>query len=257
MATYLDELFSLDGRVAIVTGGNSGIGRACAESLAEAGAAVVIVGRKPETLDETQRAIRERGGRCASVVADLQERDAVAAAAEQCVQHFGEPDILINSAGINPRPHMTDLSQETWDEVMAVNLTSGFLLGQRFGPVMASNGFGRIVNVGSQQSFRAFGNSGAYGASKAAIVGLTRSQAEAWGHSGVTANVIIPGSVPTAMNQDVYSDPVRVEAMKSRTMVGRNGTVDDFRGIVVYLASGASDFVTGQAICVDGGFSAT
>ncbi len=140
---------------------------------------------------------------------------------------------------------------------MAVNLTAPFVLGQRFGPSMADRGYGRIINIGSQQSFRAFGNSGAYGVSKAGIVALTRSQAEAWSRHGVCCNAVVPGFVHTPMTEAVFSDPARVAVLRERTMVGRNGRVEDFRGVAVFLASAASGYVTGQAIFVDGGFSST
>jgi NAD(P)-dependent dehydrogenase (short-subunit alcohol dehydrogenase family) len=120
---------------------------------------------------------------------------------------------------------------------------------------MAERGYGRIINLGSQQSFRAFGNSGAYGVSKAGIMALTRSQAEAWSHRGVCCNAVVPGFVHTPMTEAVFSDPDRAAALAARTMAGRNGSVDDFRGVVIFLASAASGYVTGQAICVDGGFS--
>jgi gluconate 5-dehydrogenase len=140
---------------------------------------------------------------------------------------------------------------------MGVNLTAPFVLGQRFGPAMAGRGHGRIINIGSQQSFRAFGNSGAYGVSKAGIVALTRSQAEAWSRSGVCCNAVVPGFVHTPMTEAVFSDPARVAALEERTMVGRNGQVEDFRGVAVFLASAAAEYITGQAIFVDGGFSST
>ncbi|HYS32733.1 MAG TPA: SDR family oxidoreductase, partial [Streptosporangiaceae bacterium] len=136
------------------------------------------------------------------------------------------------------------------------NLTAPFLLGQEFGPAMAARGWGRIINVASQQAMRAFGNSGGYGAAKGGLVSLTRSQAEAWATSGVQCNAIAPGFVPTAMTMAVASDPERSAALAARTMVGRNGRPADFAGIAVFLASSASDYVTGQLICVDGGFSA-
>jgi gluconate 5-dehydrogenase len=170
---------------------------------------------------------------------------------------LGEPDILVNAAGINLRPPLGSLTMDDWDATLAVNLTAPFLLGQRFGPSMAGRGFGRIINFGSQQSFRAFGNSGAYGVSKAGVVALTRSQAEAWSGHGVCCNAVIPGFVPTPMTEGVSADAQRVASLAARTMVGRNGTVDDFRGVALFLASAASAYITGQALFVDGGFSST
>ena len=139
---------------------------------------------------------------------------------------------------------------------MAVNLDAPFVLGRRFGPGMAERGFGRIINVASQQAFRAFGNSGAYGVSKAGVVALTRSQAEAWSPHGVTSNALVPGFVLTPLTAEASADPGRVAALAGRTMLGRNGLPEDFRAAAVFLAGPAAGYVTGQAIFVDGGFSA-
>jgi gluconate 5-dehydrogenase len=149
------------------------------------------------------------------------------------------------------------LTGEDWDHLLAVNLTAPFLLGQRFGPSMAERGWGRIINVTSQQAHRAFGNSGGYGASKAGLAALTRSQSEAWAPSGVRVNALCPGFVATRMTEEVASDPGRSEALARRTMIGRNGEPADFAGAVIFLASPASDYITGQTLFVDGGFSAT
>ena len=254
-AAYLDELFSLAGRVALVTGGSSGIGQGMATALALAGAQVVLLARGEPALRTAAGDIRSAGGQAAWVRADLADRAATLAGAEQAVAPFGEPDIIVNAAGINLRPPLTELTTGQWDETMAVNLTAPFLLGQRFGPAMARRGWGRIINVASQQALRAFGNSGGYGASKAGLAGLTRSQSEAWAARGVCCNAVTPGFVPTPMTAAVASDPVRSAALAARTMIGRNGEPADFAGIAVYLASRASGYVTGQLICVDGGFS--
>jgi NAD(P)-dependent dehydrogenase (short-subunit alcohol dehydrogenase family) len=253
----VNDLFSLHQRSAVVTGASSGIGRAMAEALAEAGASVVLVGRRTSALSEVADGIDGRGGSCASVPADLADRQELLAAAERCADIFGEPDILVNAAGVNYRPPLGFVTLEDWDATMGVNLTAPFVLGQRFGPPMADRGYGRIINLGSQQSFRAFGNSGAYGVSKAGIVALTRSQAEAWSRHGVCCNAVVPGFVHTPMTEAVFSDPARVATLEARTMVGRSGKVEDFRGVAVFLASAASAYVTGQAIFVDGGFSST
>jgi NAD(P)-dependent dehydrogenase (short-subunit alcohol dehydrogenase family) len=254
-AAYLDELFSLAGRVALVTGGSSGIGQAMATALARAGAQVVLLARGEPGLASAATAIQSAGGQAAWVRADLADRAATLAGAEQAVAAFGEPDIIVNAAGINLRPPLGELTTGQWDETMAVNLTAPFLLGQRFGPAMARRGWGRIINVASQQALRAFGNSGGYGASKAGLAGLTRSQSEAWAARGVCCNAVTPGFVATPMTAAVARDPVRSAALAARTMIGRNGEPADFAGIAVYLASRASDYVTGQLICVDGGFS--
>ncbi len=257
MNEYLAGLFSLDGRVAVVTGGSSGIGRAIARALAGAGARVVLVARGAEALDETAAWLRAAGAKAAWVSADLGDRPALARGAEQAAAHFGEPDILVNCAGINLRPALGALTIADWDQTMAVNLTAPFLLGQRFGPPMAERGWGRIINVASQQAVRAFGNSGGYGASKGGLASLTRSQSEAWAPRGVRVNAVSPGFVSTPLTREAASDPARSAALAARTMIGRNGEAGDFEGIAVFLASRASDYVTGQLIFVDGGFSAT
>ena len=257
MSDYLSGLFSLTGRVAIVTGGSSGIGQGMAVALARAGAQVVLIARDARRLEESAAALRAQAGQAAWISADLGDRAAVGSAAEAAADAFGEPDILVNCAGINLRPPLAELTADQWDLTMSVNLTAPFLLGQRFGPSMAARGWGRILNVTSQQAGRAFANSGGYGASKGGLAALTRSQSEAWARSGVCCNSVCPGFVPTRLNAIVANDPARSAAMAARTMVGRNGEPADFAGVAVFLASRASDYVTGQTVYVDGGFAAT
>ncbi|MFD9445347.1 SDR family NAD(P)-dependent oxidoreductase [Streptomyces sp. NPDC060006] len=252
---YLAELFSLAGRVALVTGGSSGIGRAVSEALARAGASVVVVARREAELAATVEELVALGCRAAWVSGDLSTRTGVREIAERAVGVFGEPDILVNCAGVNLRPPMSELSEEVWDSTMALNLDAPFLLGQRFGPAMAERGHGRIIHITSQQAHRAFVQSGAYGVSKGALESLARSQAEAWSPHGVTVNTLVPGFVMTPLNRRLSSDPDKVAALAARTLAGRNGLAEDFAGAAVFLASGASAYVTGQAIHVDGGFS--
>jgi NAD(P)-dependent dehydrogenase (short-subunit alcohol dehydrogenase family) len=254
---YLADLFSLAGRVAVVTGGSSGIGEGMAAALAGAGAQVVLIARDAERLESAVKGLRGGGGQALGVSADLADRVSVGRAADEAAAAFGPPDILVNCAGINLRPPLGELSVADWDLTMAVNLTAPFLLGQRFGPAMASRGWGRIINVTSQQAQHAFLNSGGYGASKGGLAALTRSQSEAWAPAGVCCNSVCPGFVPTRLNAAVAADPVRSGAMAARTMTGRNGAAADFAGATVFLASRASDYVTGQTLYVDGGFSVT
>ncbi|KOV62379.1 SDR family NAD(P)-dependent oxidoreductase [Streptomyces sp. MMG1121] len=253
--TYLRDLFSLDDRTALVTGGSSGIGRAIAGALARAGARVVVVARRKEQLTDTVDELRAAGGRAAWVAGDLGSRDGVRAAAEEAAEVFGEPDILVNSAGINLRPPMSELGEDVWDATLAVNLEAPFLLGRRFGPGMAERGFGRIIHVTSQQAHRAFVQSGAYGVSKGGLESLARSQAEAWSPYGVTVNTLVPGFVMTPLNERLAVDPEKVAALAARTMTGRNGLAEDFEGAAVFLASRASAYVTGHSLFVDGGLS--
>jgi NAD(P)-dependent dehydrogenase (short-subunit alcohol dehydrogenase family) len=255
VSTYLESLFSLAGRVALVTGGSSGIGRAIAEALGRAGAKVVVVARREAPLAAAVAELAELGVEAAAVAADLGDRGALREAAEAAATRYGEPDILVNSAAINRRPHLSDLTDDDWDATISANLDAPFLLGQRFGPPMAARGWGRIINIASQQSVRAYGNSGAYGAAKAGLTGLTRSQAEAWSRHGVTSNAIAPGIVRTPLTAELFADPARVATAAARTMVGRNGELGDFAGAAVFLASESSAYVTGQTLFVDGGFS--
>ncbi|HEY7324799.1 MAG TPA: SDR family oxidoreductase [Streptosporangiaceae bacterium] len=257
MTSYLDELFSLHDRVAVVTGGSSGIGRAIALALGRAGAKVVIVARNPANLAETVAQMTRVGCAAASVSADLADRAEVARASDEAQDAFGPPDILVNCAGINIRPPLGQLATEEWDQLMAVNLTAPFLLGQRYGQQMAARGWGRIINITSQQADRAFAHSGGYGVTKGGLASLTRSQSEAWATSGVCVNALCPGFVMTPLNARLSADPAVVAALAARTMVGRNGLADDFAGAAVFLASPACAYVTGQVIRVDGGFSVT
>ncbi|GII51860.1 2-deoxy-D-gluconate 3-dehydrogenase [Planotetraspora thailandica] len=255
MSAYLESLFALHGRVALVTGGSSGIGHAIAEALGRTGAAVVIVARREEELTKAVARLEDHGVRAASIAADLADRTAVARVCEQAAGFFGDIDVLVNSAANNIRRPMGELTTEDYDQTIALNLTAPYLLGQHFGPLMAERGWGRIINIGSQQSISAFGDSGVYGASKAGICGLTRSQAEAWSASGVTSNTIIPGFVLTPLTASTQAIPGRVDAMAARHMIGRNGEPADFASATVFLAGDASAFVTGQEIRVDGGMS--
>jgi gluconate 5-dehydrogenase len=257
MSAYLDEIFGLRDRLAVVTGGSSGIGRAMAVALGRAGARVVLVARRQKPLDEVVAEIEDHGAEAAAVTADLADRAAVTAAIGTILSGYGDPDVLVNAAAVNRRPPMDTLTDDDWDVSLAANLTTPFLLGQAFGPRMAARGWGRIINVVSQQAFRAYGNSGAYGVSKAGLVALTRSQAEAWSRSGVCCNAVAPGVVHTPLTEEVFADPSKVSAHAARTMIGRNGVPEDFAGCAVYLASRASAAVTGQTLFVDGGYSAT
>ncbi|WP_329123568.1 SDR family NAD(P)-dependent oxidoreductase [Streptomyces sp. NBC_01465] len=254
-STFLERTFGLDGRTALITGGSSGIGLGIARALAGAGARVVLLARNEDRLRAAADELKPAD--VSWITADLGSRTELHAAADEMESRFGAPDILVTSAGINPRPPLDDLGEDVWDATLEVNLTAPFLLGQRFGPAMAARGWGRIIHLASQQSIRAFGNSGAYGVSKAAICALTRSQAEAWSRHGVCVNAIGPGFVHTPLTEPVFSDPDRPKALAARTMTGRNGEPEDFGGAAVFLASDAACYVTGQTLFADGGFSVT
>lgn len=256
MNTYLDSLFSLENRTAVVTGGSSGIGRGIATALAHAGASVVIVARGGDRVDDTVAELTNAGCRATGVLGDLNSRDGIHAAAHAAAEPFGEPDILVNSAGINIRPPFAEITEEDWDATMTVNALAPFLLGQRYAQGMAERGYGRLIHISSQQAHRAFVGSGIYGASKGAVESLMRSEAEAWGSHGVTSNTLVPGFVLTPLNARLQDDPVKVAELAARTMIGRNGLPSDFAAAAVFLAGPGSGYVTGHSLFVDGGMSA-
>ncbi|WP_062436495.1 SDR family NAD(P)-dependent oxidoreductase [Herbidospora daliensis] len=252
-APYLTDLFGLHGRTALITGGSSGIGYAIARALGGAGAHITIAARRRPQLDHALTRLRDHGITATAVQADMGDPDDLTRLCDTVT----DTDILVTSAANNIRHPMGDLTPDDYQQTIAVNLTAPYHLGQHHAPRMAERGWGRIINIGSQQTHRAFGNSGAYGVAKAAIGGLSRSQAEAWSRHGVTANTILPGFVLTPLTEAVQAIPGRVDALAARHAVGRNGLPDDYAGIAVFLASDAAAFVTGQNICVDGGFSIT
>lgn len=255
MNAYLDDLFSLDGRTAVVTGGSSGIGLGIATALARAGASTVIVARGATRVEAAVRDLTVAGCRVDGVTGDLGTRDGIHAVAETATGPFGEPDILVNSAGINLRPPYGEISEEDWDRTMTVNALEPFLLGQRYAAGMADRGYGRLIHISSQQAHRAFVGSGVYGVSKGAVESLMRSEAEAWGGTGVTSNALVPGFVLTPLNARLQEDPAQVAALAARTMIGRNGLPDDFAAAAVFLAGAGSAYVTGQSLFIDGGLS--
>lgn len=249
----IGALFDLSGLVALVTGANSGIGRAIAGALADAGARVVLVARRAAELAAAQREI---GAQAAFLACDLTDRKALAQCARRAPSFFGPPDILVSAAGVNVRKPMLEVTEADWDTSIRLNLEAPFFLAQKLAPAMIARGWGRIINIASLQSVRAFRDSGPYGASKGGVVQLTRAQAEAWSRHGVNANAIGPGFFATPLTAPLAGDPARWKAMAERTFVGRNGELGDLRGAAVFLASRASDYVTGQTLFVDGGFSA-
>ena len=251
-----DALFSLAGRVAVVTGANSGIGQAMAGALAEAGAGVVLVARREIELHAATAAISKRGGQATPVVADLSLREQLADVARQCRQPFGTVEILVNAAGVNLRQPPTEISLESWDATLNLNLAVPFFFAREFVPGMREKGYGRIINIASLQSSRAFANGLAYGASKAGVCQLTRAMAEAWSRDGIMCNAIAPGFFPTALTAPVFDNPQTERWAAEQTAVGRNGRLDDLAGVTVFFAAPASNYITGQTLHIDGGFTA-
>jgi gluconate 5-dehydrogenase len=250
------DLFDLSGHVALVTGASSGIGKSIALALASAGADVLLVARTAGGLDATCAEIERAGGRAASFPCDLSDRAALKACVAGAGARFGAPDILVCAAGVNLRAPLLEVTEEAWDATMRVNLDAPFFLAQGLAPAMIAKRWGRIINIASLQSVRAFADCAPYGASKGALAQLTRAQAQAWSRHGVNANAIAPGFFATALTAAVASDSARWADMAARTFAGRNGELSDLWGAALFLASYASDYVTGQTLFVDGGFSA-
>ncbi|MEM8591371.1 MAG: SDR family oxidoreductase [Pseudomonadota bacterium] len=247
------ELFSVEGRVAVVTGASSGLGRHAASVLADAGAEVVGVARRKDALESWRS---EGHGNRAIVAADIADRATLEETVAQITKPFGAPDILINAAGLNARQAADDVTGDGWDATLAINLSAPFFLARALAPAMAAQKWGRIVNFASLQSFRAFPAGIAYGASKGGIAQLTRAMAEAWSPQGITANAIGPGFFPTELTEAVFDDPDRAARNAAQTCIGRNGRLEDIDGPLLFLCSQASGYVTGQVLMVDGGFTA-
>jgi 2-dehydro-3-deoxy-D-gluconate 5-dehydrogenase len=250
------KLFDLGGKVAIVTGGNGGIGLGMARGLAEAGANVVIVGRNEVKSDAAAAELNRHGVKAISVVADVTDKAAVTAMVERSLRELGRIDILVNNAGINIRkaPHALELAE--WDSVIKTNLTSAFLCSQAVYPAMKAVGGGKIINIGSMMSIFGASFAPAYAASKGGIVQFTRSCAVAWAADNIQANAVLPGWIDTDLTKRARQEIDGLhDKVLARTPAARWGGIDDFAGIAVFLASSASDFVTGTAIPIDGGFS--
>jgi NAD(P)-dependent dehydrogenase (short-subunit alcohol dehydrogenase family) len=252
----IETLFSLRGRVALVTGGASGIGLAMAQALAGAGAQVVLCGRREAMLREACAQIQADGGQAASFVADLADRKALSDVAAASAKPFGSPDIVVHAAGMNRRQPWTEVDDAAWDEQIDVMLAAPFFLSRALVPAMAAKGHGRIIAIASLQSSRAFANSVPYGAAKGGVVQLVRAMAEAWSAQGITANAIAPGFFPTALTDAVFNDAARVQGIQRQTACGRTGEMADLQGAAVFLASPAAAYITGHTLYVDGGFSA-
>lgn len=251
--TQTTDLFSVEGRVACVTGASSGLGQRAATVLAQAGAKVIGVARRADALE---RWCSDTQGDCAAVAGDVADRDGLDDLVAQISAPFGAPDIVIHAAGLNTRQPADDVTAEGWDATVAINLTAPFFLSQKLAPAMQDKNWGRIVNFASLQSFRAFPGGIAYGATKGGVAQMTRAMAEAWSKSGITANAIAPGFFHTELTAAVFEDADRAARNAAQTCIGRNGEDADLDGPLLFLCSDASRYVTGQIMMLDGGFTA-
>jgi 2-deoxy-D-gluconate 3-dehydrogenase len=248
--------FDLTGRVAIVTGGNGGIGLGIARGLGQAGASVAIVGRDAGKSEAAVTELREAGADAAAFIADLLDQSAVVAMVRAVAERFGGVDILVASAGMNTRMRPEEYTMELWDAIVDTNLGSVFTCCQAVYPMMRQRGGGKIITIGSMTSIFGFGVGAAYGASKGAVVQLTKSLAVAWAADNIQVNCIEPGFIDTVLTQQARRDVAGLEQrVVERTPAGRWGTPADVAGAAVFFAGSASDFVTGTALPVDGGYS--
>lgn len=248
---------SLHGRIAVVTGGTSGIGRALSIGLAEAGANVIATARRQHQVDETATEIEALGRQTLRITSDVCDRDSLERLQAASIHKFGKVDILINCAGKIQRVPTLTMPESEWSDIIDTNLTGTLRACQIFGKHMLELGYGRIVNIASLNSFVALNEVAAYAASKAGVVSLTRSLAVEWSKYGVTVNAIAPGVFRTELNASLLDSTPRGQELLMRTPMGRFGKTDELVGAALFLASDAASFVTGQTLVVDGGFLAS
>ncbi|AKJ69177.1 hypothetical protein PATSB16_34320 [Pandoraea thiooxydans] len=252
----LPTLFDLSGRTALVTGGNAGIGEAMATALGLAGASVVLLARRETELAAAADRLGQSRIKADYLCADLASADGAREGAERAQARAGHIDILVNAAGINLRQPFAEVTPQAWQQQLALHLGAPFFLTQALAPAMRERGWGRIINLASLQSYRAFADSAPYGAGKGGVLQLTRAIAQAWSPHGITCNAIGPGFFPTALTAPVFNDPQLSQRHAAQTCIGRNGALEDLYGVTLFLASDASAYITGQTIMVDGGYTA-
>lgn len=252
----LPTLFDLSGRTALVTGGNAGIGEAMATALGLAGASVVLLARRETELAAAADRLGQSRIKADYLCADLASADGAREGAERAQARAGHIDILVNAAGINLRQPFAEVTPQAWQQQLALHLGAPFFLTQALAPAMRERGWGRIINLASLQSYRAFADSAPYGAGKGGVLQLTRAIAQAWSPHGITCNAIGPGFFPTALTAPVFNDPQLSQRHAVQTCIGRNGALEDLYGVTLFLASDASAYITGQTIMVDGGYTA-
>ncbi|QTL47412.1 MULTISPECIES: SDR family oxidoreductase [Priestia] len=247
------DLFSLDGKVAAITGATRGIGRSMAIALAEAGSDIALLQRSKEFLGVKEE-IERLGRKCFIVNCNLENASEVSEAISSVVAYFGKLDILVNNAGIQRRSPAVDFAEEDWDAVMNVNLKTVWLLCQQAGRQMLKQGSGKIINMASLLSYQGGITVPAYAAAKGGVAQLTKALSNEWAAKGVNVNGIVPGYIATDMNEALINDETRSRQIIERIPAGRWGQADDFKGAIVFLASDASAYIHGHLLAVDGGW---
>ena len=247
------NLYSLEGKIALVTGAGRGIGRGISEGLSAYGAKVVAAARTRSELDELVGSVKENGGDALAVEMDISDLKSIRSVVQTALDHFGKIDILVNNAGMNRKFPFVEVTEETYDQIMSVNLKGLFFISQEVAKHMIPRRKGKIINIGSLTSGMALGNVSVYASTKGAVGQLTKSQALELAPFNIQANAICPGFVLTALTKSLWEQPRFAEWGKTRIPAGRLATPEDMVGTALFFASAASDYVTGQLIYVDGG----
>lgn len=251
----MSDLFDLSGRVAVVTGASRGLGRRFAATLARAGADVVVTARTAESLEATRAEIESLGRLCLPLVLDVTNEASIRGMAADVTAALGSVDIVVNNAGCNVRKPALEVSWDDWNRVLDTNLRGAFFVAQSLVPGMIARGVGRIINIGSLTAVFGYAGIGPYCASRGGMKQLTMSMADEWGRHGVTVNCLAPGWFRTEQTAALYDDPAWVEYLCDRLPLKRPGGVEELDGAILFLASRASSYVTGQTLLVDGGMS--
>lgn len=249
------EIFDLNGKVAMVTGGTRGLGEVAAMALAKAGADVAVCGRSQDDLDRVSKAVLELGVKAAGFSLDVTSKNNIRAGVDRILDEFGRVDILVNNAGVNHRVPVLDYSEEAWDLVIDTNLKGYFLVTQAIVPQMLENGYGKVINMSSIMGAVALPNQLAYASSKGGVDQMTKVMALEWAKQGVRVNAIGPTYFETDLVKQIRDDSERFNFINERTPMGRWGHLPELEGIVIFLAAPASDFITGQTIYIDGGWT--
>lgn len=250
---YLQNMFSLEGKVALFTGAGGGIGGEVATGLAKAGAHVMLCDVNPEALQARKKAIEEQGGMASTCVMDVTNKESIQQGVEAAAQINGRIDILVNCAGINKREGLVDVEEATYDKIMAVNLKGTFFVSKAVAPYMKKQNGGSIVNIGSHNTGWILGGCAVYGATKSGVLSLTRSMAVEWAKYNIRANCVSPGHIKTDLTTVTWANPERSKYLLDRIALNRPGYPDDITGVCILLASEASSYITGCEYRVDGG----